>query len=84
MEVLIAKASKFALRSAGTKSESLHSMEIESADGINIRAGGESLELILSVVEFKDLSNTVKVLSNVVLVNIDSKSFLDLPLHLSL
>ena len=84
MEVFVAEASEFALRGAGTESEGLHSVIVEGADGVNIRAGGKLLELFLGVVELKDLLNTVEVLSDVVLVDIDSKSFLDLPLHLSL
>ncbi len=84
MEVFVAEAGELALRRAGAEGEGLHTVVVEGADGVDVGAGGQLVELLLSVVKIEDLLDAVEVLTHVVLMHADSQSLVDLPLHLTL
>ena len=84
MEVFVAEAGELALRRACAEGEGLHAVVVEGAYGVDVGAGGQLVELLLSVVKIEDLLDAVEVLTHVVLMHADSQSLVDLPLHLTL
>ena len=84
VEVLVAEAGVFALVGGGAKGEGLHAVVVEGADGVDVGAGSELLELFLGVIELEDLLHAVEVLAHVVLVGVHAESLVNLPLHLNI
>ena len=74
----------FVLETLSLKSVSLHLVVVEGADSVDIRSCGQLLQELLGVIQFEDLLEAVEVLSNVVLVLVDTNGLVDLPLHLRL
>ena len=82
VEVFVSQTSILALGGGGAEGEGLHSVVVEGADGVEVGAGCQLLQLLLGVVQIEDLLDAVEVLADVVLVNADAQSLVDLPLHI--
>ena len=59
----------------------LHALVVVGANGVQIGAGGQLLELLLRLVHREDLLHAVEVVTHVVLVLKDSKRAVDLVLE---